>query len=614
MKISSLEINNFKSFKHGYISFDSFKSAGFYYVTGKNLEKPRLGANGSGKSTIIDSIVFCFFNKTPNNLMAENISSWKFKGETSVIVTLNENDVVKRTWNPNSLTLNGNIISQEELEKYIGYNFKSFLYSVVVPQFSTKFFDLDPSEKLKIFSDIIGDEVQKWEDYAEYAKFKSESLETLIASKSLDIKFIEGKIEQLNKQDLSSQIEEWSISNQNSIDILNNEINKKGLQVKELKEDILVLKEEREILEDSLDTYKILSKYEDEIIELKDRVELQGDKCKKISWEQTLLEKELNKLKNLSGESKCSRCNQLITEEHLEEEKELLEKEIVEKKKEISIIEELYNVVEKCLVEKTDNYFLLKNEQEKLEEKLNNILKSLKEYPSSISSLEEEITSALNELNLLKNKKNPFLNMEEKNKTSIKVLNRRFLYFSEELSNLKNKFENYKFWIKGYREIRLLVVEEATKELEININNNLQKMGMEDWEVIISTDAMTKKGTIKNKFVIKVKSPYNDKLVPFEVWSGGEGQRLRLAGTFGLIDFINNRRGTSSNIELMDEPSAWLSEEGVEDILYILKERAKEENRMIFLIDQRKLEKEGLFTGVITVVKDKDEGSLITIT
>jgi DNA repair exonuclease SbcCD ATPase subunit len=135
---------------------------------------------------------------------------------------------------------------------------------------------------------------------------------------------------------------------------------------------------------------------------------------------------------------------------------------------------------------------------------------------------------------------------------------------------------------------------------------------MSGWEVLLDVDSENKSGTIRKGFTVMVKSPENDKLVPFEVWSGGEGQRIRLAVTLGLIDFIKNRRGFNFNILVMDEPTQHLSDEGINDLLECLKQKSDEDNIKIFFIDHKNLISSGIFSGVIEVIKD-ETGSKINI-
>jgi energy-coupling factor transporter ATP-binding protein EcfA2 len=98
--------------------------------------------------------------------------------------------------------------------------------------------------------------------------------------------------------------------------------------------------------------------------------------------------------------------------------------------------------------------------------------------------------------------------------------------------------------------------------------------------------------------------------VPFDVWSGGEGQRLRLAGTLGLIDFIENYNNVAFDIEVYDEPTTWLSNVGISNLLEALAERAEVLNRRILVVDHRDLASMGEFTNTVNVIKD-DNGTHI---
>jgi DNA repair exonuclease SbcCD ATPase subunit len=107
-----------------------------------------------------------------------------------------------------------------------------------------------------------------------------------------------------------------------------------------------------------------------------------------------------------------------------------------------------------------------------------------------------------------------------------------------------------------------------------------------------------------------VKSPVNEELVPFDCWSGGEGQRIRIATTLGLSDFIESRRGTNWNILVLDEPTQFLSEQGISDLLKMLREKAKLKDISIYLIDHRDLNTYGLFSGKLEIIKT-DKGSVV---
>ena len=97
---------------------------------------------------------------------------------------------------------------------------------------------------------------------------------------------------------------------------------------------------------------------------------------------------------------------------------------------------------------------------------------------------------------------------------------------------------------------------------------------------------------------------------PWEAWSGGEGQRLRLAGTLALSNLILRQFDRTCNIQVWDEHLYWLSGSGEDAMLELLQEMAKREGKTFFIVDQHNLDFP--FDGVIKVIKD-EEGSHLDI-
>jgi len=217
------------------------------------------------------------------------------------------------------------------------------------------------------------------------------------------------------------------------------------------------------------------------------------------------------------------------------------------------------------------------------------------------------------ELATLVGKENPYTSMLKEKEEELKNLNIKLTKLEEEISEKKRRFEAFKYLTKGFKDIRLMITSEALTEFEININNNIQKLGLSDeWKIKLNVMEETKSGTIKKGFVVMVESPFNKTSVPFECWSGGEGQRLRLAVSLGLSDFIKSRRGINWNWIILDEPSQFLSQAGIVQMISTLKEKASNDSMKIFLIDHRKLPTLGEFDSTIEVIKTK-EGSIINV-
>ena len=136
------------------------------FIQSQEGTKPTLGfgPNDIGKTTLLNAIYWCYYGTTPRGLKSGDVVNW---GAKSCSVTTSstigdESLIIKRTQSPNSLTLNGKPIDQPELLKHLRIGPKAFTYAIMIPQFGDSFFDLSPSEKLTLFSEIL--ELDYWLD------------------------------------------------------------------------------------------------------------------------------------------------------------------------------------------------------------------------------------------------------------------------------------------------------------------------------------------------------------------------------------------------------------------------------------------------------------------
>lgn len=606
MLFKLLKIKGFKSFiTEQSLDFSKLNSKGFYFITGKNKVNPELDANGVGKSSLLDSICFVLYGKTLTGLKAGNISNWlnSEKCQVSLLVNIDNKDVeICRTWNPNNLTVDKKIISQEALEQFLGIDYAAFTYSVLIGQFNQKFFDLMPAEKLQVFTELLN--LDKWLTYSQYAKDLSKKYEGEIQSKEKDLSYIEGKINSFKTIDYKEKLEQWNFRyNERIIDLdksildLQEQLTTKSEHLKSLEKPILDLQTfEAALMEELPISNQNYSDFKGKIVAKQTEQKFLNTKLQEIK-------NKITSFSKLSGQV-CVVCQQNITSEHvstcvnlLEKDSQGVEKELLGVKK---VLLEYYSKEEqskKLLDDLNKEILSTKKQLNDLGKEQQNLQSNLKWIEVSLEKAEKELISAQDE-------KNPYQELHEKNKYSINLLSRSSMYKNDEVQEDKRQKSIFTFWEKGFKDIRLMVVEDVLKEFEVHINTNLNKLGLNGWGVSLAIDSETKSGTSKKGFTVLVKSPFNNDLVPFECWSGGEGQRLRLAGTLALIDLINSKTGINSSIEFFDEPTQWLSDTGIDDLLYILKQRALEKNKQIFIIDHRNFNTFGDFNGVIQIIKN----------
>jgi DNA repair exonuclease SbcCD ATPase subunit len=178
------------------------------------------------------------------------------------------------------------------------------------------------------------------------------------------------------------------------------------------------------------------------------------------------------------------------------------------------------------------------------------------------------------------------------------------------LAETRVEHSDLNFWTKKFKEIRLWLIEEALRELEIESNNCLLQLGLKDWRIALDVEREKSDGGISAGFNVFIYPPGFTEPVPWKAWSGGETQRLRIAGAVGLAQLIKGRKGITSSLEVWDEPTGFMDAEGISDLLTFFDARSREANRQIWWMDHRSLNA-GVFDGEIHVTKE-GTGSKIT--
>lgn len=401
-----------------------------------------------------------------------------------------------------------------------------------------------------------------------------------------------------------------------------------------------------------------------ELIELSDQAAVieksiakhEGD-IDRIDDDIRVIEKKEAKVRNLEGD--CSACGQQITEEHVDHELEQLETQIVEledkselvdvklrkarrdlraTKKQIKAIkEEAQQGLEKHRqsmreareavkalsrglkeaqrdfddrilgVEQTarkasqDQLSELNNALIRAEKALTNAKASEKEWSRIKNDLRDDILDCEEEVN-------PHEQQQKKNQLRLENLKKDRDEAFADLEKVVDNEQASRYWVKGFKSVKLFAVSSALNELEAEVNSALDGLGLGGWSVEFDVDKETKKGTLSKGFFAFINSVDNLEPVKWEAWSGGESQRLRLAASLGLANMIRASKGLELPFEIWDEPSQWMSDSGISGLLDVLQRRAKRLKRQIWLIDHRGLEHP--FDAAIEVTKTY-EGSTI---
>jgi len=161
MKINKIEINNFYSIKNVKLRFDKYK--GIVLIEGKN--KDTGGSNGSGKSVLVEAVVWGLFGKTIRKSTEEALINNKEKKKCSVKITVNDDIVIERSRKPvflkihkgdKELTRDNSQNTQALIDELLQTNYKVFLASSVFGQQNNiEFINATPEDKRTIIKNFL---------------------------------------------------------------------------------------------------------------------------------------------------------------------------------------------------------------------------------------------------------------------------------------------------------------------------------------------------------------------------------------------------------------------------------------------------------------------------
>jgi DNA repair exonuclease SbcCD ATPase subunit len=603
-----LVVENFRTFIGEHTL--SLGTPGLHYVYGVNEDEPDLESNGAGKSTLFDALCWCLYGKLLSGLRSPDIKPrHQGKCQTRVAVTISTNGkvlVIERSLNPNRLTINGNDCDQKAIDRKM-MPLELFGSSVLIGQGQPLFFDLKPADKMALFSDALN--LGKWETWARAAADKVAELTE--RQRSLDLKAdhlyaIQQKLK-VDIQEAQRKYDRWNDEEAARCTKFMQELEDRHKTLKVQSN----LKDKADLACDGAGT---------ELKALQTRIraiEAEGKELYLVEARMTAeIEARGREVRALTKEfdsmgDVCPTCGQKITGTDREKHKKAVQKKL----------REAQAIMEEWQGKRKKQQLLIGRQQEKVD--------SEKDYAKQFEKKADDARSALDRLipvvaNLTsrirvleqaikdsENTLNPYgdlLNDLQKQKTRTKAELREA---EEKLRKVETKIKQNKYWVKGFKDIRLYIIDEVRDELRMVTNAMLEQVGLPGWRINYEIERETKSGTIKPGLNIFIQGKRDKEPVKWECWSKGEGQRLRLVGAMALSEVLLNHAGFSTNLEVYDEPTRSMTNHGINDLIELLATRAEIGGRSIFFIDHKAMESSN-FTSAIQVVKDSEGCSTIS--
>ena len=613
MKPKTLEVEGLRSFYEKQV-FTFPERHGLYYMTGRNIAEPGLHANGTGKSSFWDAYCWLLTGKTMRGLKAGVIGSGfddKTKIDVSATVEVYGTDVhLRRTRNPNHIYKDGEILDQEGLEHFLGLDHMQIIHSLLIGQHHTHFFDMTPGQRMDFLTPIL--KLEMWEQARTLASKKVKELEDEVGSIERE-KASLAATQEATEQNISAWEEaakRWGQEHADEAQELENELQELLAETYDCEAEVADLKERAD------SEYEKVKEVSAEIKKLKDQRDGLAEERQDYRDELGAHDREikrLNKLikdvKGLMEEQTCSRCGQPIDEEHQQAEIKALKRSIKEIESAQKEDEEGLSDIEESMEDVDIQLDSLKAEKEKHSNKSSHLRQEAQSIEKEQERQTARITGVEQKIERHGKKRNPHKKEVREARAELEQVKEDLSKADKRLRAKSSSLERNRYWTKGFKSARLYVAHQAVKALELEVNGALSSLGLGDWAIFIDVERETKKGSLEKGVFINIQSPYNDKPVPWEVWSGGESARLAISGTLGLSNLIQEMCGHKADFLVLDEPSQHLSPEGVADAVTMLKEHAHRRGKQIWLVEHNSLDS-GDFDGSVTIEKTT-EGSRI---
>lgn len=592
LEFTRLILRDFKDYRGKHVLDLSGMGSGVHYIRGVN-NVDAIGSNGAGKSTLWDGFMWCTSGRTVRGLRGTDVRTWE--GDEHAMCRLDfycddEPHWIKRSTVKNGLWLDGKLTSQEEIDRLLGLSIVNIPHTIVLGQKQDLFFDLKPQAKLDILSETL--QLDKWDVRSKRAKDRTTKLETEHDSVNFHAAHTVTLLETARLALERSKEKAAEFEKERS----------QGADKLQMERDALVKKLAEATKE--VGTYDL--QYDGAETELrairKDLLKKQGDMDEIIAKLQTArvkhinLKAECNTLIELAESDVCPTCKQEIADHKAHAKQAKADLREAKKRRDLAH--------DRVIVRETQKELLLKAiviqrmAEETYADKSNTAKDKLDHLTARIAEIKKDI--AVIKAQSRDDEQNPYSLLVAAGRDQIKTLKASIAEAKEQSDKLARRITRTKYWIDAFKQVRLYLLQETLEELQEVTQNMLPSLGLTDWIVEYAIERETKAGNVSTGLTVTILKPGMSKGVRWEAWSGGEGQRLLIAGAMALSEVLLRRAGIECDLLVLDEPTRHMSKEGVYDTVDYLIDRGRDSQ--IFYVDHQVVES-NRFASVITVEK-----------
>jgi DNA repair exonuclease SbcCD ATPase subunit len=552
---------------------------GSYLITGNNLECAAMGSNALGKSSLLASLVWVLFEKTPEGAKAGALLRRGAAKGYSVDLEYEKNGskhVLTRSWSPNKLLLDGIGVTNKEVEEIIGLTYDQFMATVLFSQENKgSFIDLGASAQLNFLAELF--DLEKWTAYSDLCKTKIADLEKdLLTANIKDTHYKESHATNLESMGQLLNLEKSYKKEQR----------KKG---EALITKIEALYDQFQSVPEAPEVAEKIAKLETKINALKldkKQATTQMVACDVARHRHNSDVAELlKKINKIQKSEDCPTCEQTIPAKHANRCVDDWESMARDARQREALALTEANRLEREIESLDDTLAQLTAKKANRERAISNI----ENLTKSNAAIQSQIDYFSEEVEAIESGSNPYTAQLKELQKALVARGIEETQCEKTILECEGKIANYQFWLKRFPQVRLSILNEVLTELEIHFNQAFAQIGLLDWSIDISTERLLKNDSVKNEFTIKLLKGGEE--ISLSSLSGGERQRIRLCTNIGISEMIKARCGVvTCDLLLFDEPCASLSQEGIDNILALFSTLG--ESQRVLLAEHRVLNSE----------------------
>lgn len=614
------------------------ENQGAVLVRGENLDSTSASSNGAGKSTLFEALVWCLWGKTTRGQWGESVINRQAKKDCKVSVRLlhagREYEVCRcRSGNGRGtlefirvdlhdgveigtdLTQGTATLTQTRIDTFLGIDYQTFIQGPMMPQGAVKKFSaMTDGEQKQVLEQslqlgILAEAATETKERFNAAKFKlTEAAQSLFQledhHRELQELKAQYKEEQAAWQAKKTKSLALALRREQLVEELEQEaLWERGTPIKcpffldQAREEIRAMERSKEKLQkeanqDWKDYQKLM-------------VEAKSD-LKQWKAEMARLETQVRSVQRLEGS--CPTCYQDVSTQHVKACTTKLKGDFGDAALQVEKARKSIARIDKLSMESQREYSIILEKRitkiNQAEDDRRNLEKEVQESKQWIEELKNSLgreRQAYERYVEKQREESPYENL-------LADVDRKLIDSEKRLCNRKSVVQRWKlemdhleFWKTGFSNqgLKSYIMQSVTPFLNERANHYAQILTGGEISIEFNTQTTLKSGETRERFSVLVEN--RNGAETYAGNSGGEKSRADIAINFALSDLMSARAQRPYPQRFLDEPFENLDESGIESVVGLLADMAKNANSVFVIthLDSMK----GLFKNTLNLVK-----------